>query len=107
MAASSSVFGFRNVCARLERTGAPFLLPARNVAFGIFVTPRIVLRLRRTGAALLWRSRFARRFLFPRRDIFRLAACFGFIAFLRSIDIQQCENGAIDLVVGCAIWPDS
>src|SRR5438034_9347001 len=106
MAASSSVFGFRNAGTRLERKGAPFFLTVPGVPFAIFVAARIDLRLRRTAPSRFWPSRFARCFLFTRRDILRLAACFCFITFLRSIDIDQRENGAVDLVVGCAIWPD-
>src|SRR5438552_18998512 len=106
MAASSSIFGFRNAGTPLERTGAPFFLTVPGVPFVIFVAARMDLRLRRTAPSRFWPSRFARCFLFTRRDIFRLAACFGFIAFLRSIDIDQRENGAVDFVVGCAIWPD-
>src|SRR5947208_14419622 len=106
MAASSSIFGFRNAGTRLERTGAPFFLSVPSVPFVIFVAARMDLRLRRTAPSRFWPSRFARCFLFTRRDIFRLAACFSFIAFLRSVDIDQRENGPVDFVVGRAIWPD-
>src|SRR6266581_325051 len=105
MAASSSVFGFRNAGARLERIGAPFFLTVPSVPF-VFVAARMNLRLRRTAPSRFWPSRFARCFLFTRRDIFRLVTCFGFIAFLRSIDIDQRENGAVDFVIGRAIRPD-
>src|SRR6266513_3232574 len=106
MAASSSVLGFRNAGTRLERIGAPFFLTVPGVPLVIFVAARMDLRLRRTAPSRFWPSRFARCFLFTRRDIFRLVTCFGFIAFLRSIDIDQRENGAVDFVVGRAIWPD-
>src|SRR5438128_10682669 len=105
MAASSSVFGFRNAGTRLERMGAPFFPTVPGVPFVIFVAARMDLRLRWTAPSRFWPARFARCFLFTRRDIFRLAACFSFIAFLRSIDIHQCENGAVDFVVGRAIRP--
>src|SRR5205814_8556781 len=39
--------------------------------------------------------------------IFHPVACFGCMAFLRSVDINQCENGAVDFIVGRAIWPDT
>src|SRR2546429_3478454 len=107
MAASSSVFGFRNAGARLERMGAPFFLTVPGVPFVIFVAARMDLRLRRTAPSRFWPSRFARCFLFTRRDIFRLVACFGFIAFLRTIDIDQRENGAAGIVVGCALCQDT
>src|SRR2546423_11688236 len=103
MAASSSVFGFRNASARLERTGAPFFLILPSVPFVIFVAARMDLRLRRTAPSRFWPSRFGRCFLFARRAIFRLAACFSFIASFRSIDIDQRENGPVDFVVGRAI----
>src|SRR5437773_8872932 len=107
MAASSSVLGFRNAGARLERIGAPFFLILPSVPFVIFVAARMDLRLRRTAPSRFWPSRFARCFLFTRRDIFRLAACFSFIAFLRSIDVHERENGAVDFVVGRPIRPDA
>src|SRR5213594_208628 len=44
MAASSSVFGFRNAGTRLERTGAPFFLTVAGVPFVILAAARLDLR---------------------------------------------------------------
>src|SRR6266567_4766956 len=119
MAASSSLFGYRNAGARLECIGAPFLLTARSaslaenfrsagaVPFAIFVAARIDSRLLRPSAALLWRPGFAGCFLFPRGDIFCPIARLNCITFLRSIDIYQRKNSTVDFVIGCSIWPDS
>src|SRR5205814_9987624 len=103
MAASSSVFGFRNAGARLERTGAPFFLTVPGVPFVIFVAPRMDLRLRRTAPSRFWPSRFARCLLFTRRDIFRLRVCVSFIASSRSIAIDLRDNAPLAFLLGRAI----
>src|SRR6266481_4267117 len=92
----------------MERVGAPFLLirgARRNAVLllwlawlnwrGRIIPPFL--------AATLWRTRLGRCLLFARRAIF--SACFIYVSFPFSIDIHERDNGAVDLVISCAIWP--
>ena len=77
----------------------------RKFVFPLFIAGRLNSRLRACADATILRPDDG--FLFTRRELFLLIGCFAAIGFLFFININERNDGPVDLVVGCAVSADA